>query len=65
MLYYGITFLKFVFVVGDCYEHMYEWAQKEPLNAHHQPPGYHEHLKPLLSGQVIEEALKTLATAKL
>jgi acyl-CoA oxidase len=46
---------------GDCYEHMYAWAQKEPLNQRAAPPGYEEYLKPLLSGQVFQDAMQKRA----
>jgi len=46
---------------GDVYEHMYQWAQKEPLNNPPfsvQPPGYEKYLKKLLTGEVIQEAFQ-------
>jgi hypothetical protein len=35
------------------YEHMYKWAQQEPLNQKTQPPGYEKYLKRLLDGEVV------------
>ncbi|KAL6074611.1 Acyl-coenzyme A oxidase (Acyl-CoA oxidase) [Balamuthia mandrillaris] len=52
---------------GDVYEHLFHWAKENPLNAHHQPPGYQEYLKPLLTGKVWQEAFanKNKQAAKL
>ena len=34
---------------GDVYNALYDAAQGSPLNATHTPPGYEQHIKPLLS----------------
>lgn len=50
---------------GDVYEHMYKWAQKEPLNQAPyatQPPGYEKYLKRLLNGEVLQEAIQNKMT---
>jgi len=47
---------------GDCYEHMYQWAVQSPLNQLPKPPGYDEFIKPLLSGQVVLDALQVRAS---
>lgn len=52
-------------VAGDVYEHMYKWAQKEPLNQAPyatQPPGYEKYLKRLLNGEVLQEAIQNKMT---
>jgi len=55
------TSFLFSVCTGDVYEHMYQWAQKEPLNNPPfsvQPPGYEKYLKKLLTGEVIQEAFQ-------
>lgn len=36
---------------GDVYRAMYEWAKEAPLNETDVPPGYEEHLRPMLRGE--------------
>lgn len=33
------------------YEHMYEWARNNPMNASHLAPGFKKHIQPLIHGK--------------